>query len=485
MPEAVRVRLAPSPTGQFHIGTARTALFNYLFAKKHGGEFILRIEDTDKERSDDVFTKDILEGLLWLGLGWDEGPEVGGSYGPYFQQERLESYRRFAQELLEQGKAYRCYCSAEELERDRQNQLDHAQAPKYSGRCRHLSLEEKDEFERSGRESVIRFAVENQVVSFNDLIRGQVEFDAGGFGDFVIMRSDDTPLFAFSGIIDDALMKITHVLRGEEHLANTAKQILLAEALQVLPPQYGHLPLILNPDKSKMSKRSGPVSITDDFRHRGYLPQALVNFMVLLGWASGTDREIYSLEELVEEFTLERVGKSPSVFDQEKLDWMNGYYIRNLPLGDVASYAQDFIKNKQLAKAVLKDQAYYLKVIACVRERLKRLDEIEENINFFYFEPSYKPSLLIAKKSTPARTKKALKLALASLKKLSQFSLDETETVLRQAARESDLKDGELLWAVRASISGQQASPGAFELLEVLGKTKSLARLEKAIENLG
>lgn len=485
MSEAVRVRLAPSPTGQFHIGTARTALFNYLFAKKHGGDFILRIEDTDKERSDEIYTKDIIEGLLWLGLGWDEGPEVGGNYGPYFQQERLESHRQFAQKLLDQGRAYRCYCSAEELERDRQNQLDHAQAPRYSGRCRHLSLKEKDNFERSGRKSVIRFAVENQVVTFNDLIRGQVEFDASSFGDFVIMRSDGTPLFVFSGIVDDVLMKITHVLRGEEHLANTAKQILLAEALQVLPPQYGHLPLILNSDKSKMSKRSGPVSVTDDFRRRGYLPQALINFMALLGWASGTDREIYSLEELVQEFTLERVGKSPSIFDQEKLDWMNGHYIRNLPLGDVASYAQEFIKNKQLAKAILKDQAYYLQVIACVRGRLKRLDEVEEEINFFYFEPSYKPSLLIAEKSTKARTKKALNAALAALKDLSQFSPDDTEIVLRQAARANDLKDGELLWAVRASLSGQKASPGAFELLGVLGKTKSLARLEKAIESLG
>jgi len=484
MASDIRVRLAPSPTGKLHIGTARTALFNYLFAKKHNGSFVVRIEDTDKERSNELFTKDILEGLLWLGLGWDEGPEIGGRYGPYFQQERLETYEQLTETLLAEKKAYRCYCSTEELEQERAAQKTRGEAPKYSGRCRHLTGQAIDQFEREGRRAVIRFAVEPQIVGFKDLIRGPVEFDAGLFGDFVVVRSDGLPLFLYSNVIDDHLMQISHVLRGEDHLVNTAKQILLNEALNFLSPEYGHFPLILNPDRSKMSKRKDPVSITDDFRSRGFLPEALVNSLALLGWSSGTDRELYSLKELVDEFELERVGKSPSIFDLEKLTWMNGHYIRSLPIGEIASRAQSFINDKKLFEKTIQRPDYFLEVVALTRDRIRQLDEIEELIGYFFNPPKYEAQLLIAKKSDKKRTLLALEAAGQALKPLKQFGLDETEKTLRQAAADSQLKDGELLWAVRVALSGKDASPGCFELLDILGKEESLKRLAAARRRL-
>lgn len=480
----VRVRIAPSPTGKFHIGTARTALFNYLFAKKNGGKFIVRIEDTDRERNDDVYVKDIIDGLLWLGLGFDEGPEVGGPYGPYFQSERLDLYKPYVEQLLKEHLAYRCYCTAEELTKVREADQKKGLAPKYSGRCRDLTASEVDKFEREGRASVIRFRTEPRKVKFTDLIRDEVEFDVALFGDFVIVRSDGTPLFVLSNVIDDSLMKISHVLRGEEHLANTAKQIILAQALNILSPEFGHFPLIFNPDRTKMSKRKDPVSVSDDFRAKGYLPEAMVNFMALLGWSGENDREIYTLPELAEEFELERVGKSPSVFDIEKLKWMNGCYIRNASIGEVASEAQNFIIDKKLLQATLDKPDFYLETIALVRDRLKTYADIEEAIELFYAAPKYDAELLVAKKSTVKNAQLALIVAEQTLKQIETFSLDELEPSLRGAAASNQLTDGELLWAVRAALSGRAASPGCFELLGILDKEESLKRIATAIKKL-
>ncbi|MEK9167448.1 MAG: glutamate--tRNA ligase [Patescibacteria group bacterium] len=484
MAEEIRVRIAPSPTGRFHIGTARTALFNYLFARKFDGKFVVRVEDTDKERHDETSLKDILEGLKWLGMEWDEGPEVEGPYGPYFQQERLGLYEPFTAQLLEKKLAYKCYCTQEELATDREAQESKKLSPKYSGRCRDLTAQEIDKFEREGRTSTIRFAVEPQTVSFEDLIKGKVEFDAGLFGDFVIVRTDGMPLFVFSNVIDDNLMKISHVLRGEEHLVNTAKQILLANALNFLSPQFGHFPLILNPDRSKMSKRKNPVSITDDYKAKGFLPDALVNFIALLGWNPGTDREIFTMRELIDEFEIDRVGKSPSIFDTEKLLWMNGYYIRQKSIGEVASEAQNFIADKELLQKTLDKPDYFLDVIALVHDRLKTLGEIEGLIDYFFVAPSYENSLLIAKKSTKENTLLALKAATAVIAEIKTLALDMVEPALRGAAEDLKIKDGELLWAVRVALSGRDASPGCFELLSVIGKEESLKRLTTAIKKL-
>ncbi len=484
MAEEIRVRIAPSPTGRFHIGTARTALFNYLFARKFGGKFIVRVEDTDSVRQDESSLRDILEGLLWLGLSWDEGPQIGGPYGPYYQSERLALYEPFIAQLIEKKAAYRCYCTPEELAVEREIQQSKGTAPKYSGRCRHLSAQEVDRFEREGRKSVVRFVVEPQKVSFDDLIRGQVEFDAALFGDFVIIRGDGMPLFVFSNVIDDNLMKISHVLRGEEHLVNTAKQLLLADKLNFLSPQFGHFPLILNADRSKMSKRKNPVSITDDYKQAGFLPDALINFIALLGWSSGTDREIFTLKELADEFEISRVGKSPSIFDREKLMWMNGYYIRQKSIGELASNAQNFIHDKKLFRQTLARPDYFLEAMALVHDRLKTLGETEALIDYFFIAPQYEPSLLIAKKSTQKNTVAALQAAAEVVSKLKTLGLDEIEPALRDAAAELKIKDGELLWAVRVALSGRDASPGCFELLAVIGKEESRKRIKLAIKKI-
>ncbi|MCR4278223.1 MAG: glutamate--tRNA ligase, partial [Candidatus Berkelbacteria bacterium] len=355
---------------------------------------------------------------------------------------------------------------------------------KYSGHCRNLTATEIDQYEQAGRPSAVRFIVEPQVVSFDDLIKGKVEFDASLFGDFVIQRSDGMPLFVLSNVIDDNLMKISHVLRGEEHLVNTAKQILLANALNFLNPQFGHLPLILNSDRSKMSKRKNPVSISDDYKAKGFLPDALVNFIALLGWNSGTEREIFSMQELIDEFEISRVGTSPSIFDTEKLLWMNGYYIRQKTIGEIASEAQNFITNKELFQKTLAKPDYFLDAIALVQDRLRTLGEVEGLIDYFFIAPSYEPLLLIAKKSTKENTLSALKAAITVITELDTLALDKVEPALRGAAEDLKIKDGELLWAVRVALSGRDASPGAFELLGVIGKEESVKRINTAIKKL-
>ncbi|MBC7074377.1 glutamate--tRNA ligase, partial [Candidatus Parcubacteria bacterium] len=326
-PGKIRVRFAPSPTGYLHIGGVRTALFNFLFAKKNQGVFILRIEDTDKERSKKEYEENIMESLRWLGIEWDEGPDKGGPFGPYRQSERGEFYKKYLQKLLNEGKAYYCFCTKEELEAERQYLLSLGQAPRYSGKCRNLPKEVVEKNLKEKKESVIRLKVEPQKVVFFDLIRGKIEVEAELLGDFVIAKSLTEPLYNFACVVDDYEMKITHVIRGEEHISNTPKQILIQKALGFPQPQYAHLPLILAPDRSKLSKRHGAVSVWE-YKKMGYLPEALLNFLAFLGWNPGTNREIYSLSALIKDFSLERIQKSGAVFNQKKLDFLNGFYIR-------------------------------------------------------------------------------------------------------------------------------------------------------------
>lgn len=474
----IRVRIAPSPTGRLHIGTARVALFNYLFAKKHGGKFIVRVEDTDSVRSTDEFDKDILNGLEWLGLHWDEGPKVGGEFGPYYQHERLELYSTQLDKLLAAGRAYKCFCTAEELEAEREDQQKKGQAPRYSGGCRNLSPEETEK--KGDAKYAVRLKVEPGKIEFNDLVRGQVEFDSEQFGDVVLARSDGSPLFLFTNVVDDDAMKISHVLRGDDHLTNTAKQILIAQALGLTPPQFGHLPMILNADRSKMSKRKDPVSVTADYQAKGYLPEALVNFIALLGWAPGDDKEIFTLEELTKAFDLAQVGKSPSVFDPAKLLWMNGYYLRQLSLAELKSRVDEFVRNDKLRSEIVARPELYDKALELIHERIKTLAEIEELVSLFFEKPDYPAELLIEKKSDRTRSKHALDVATKALESAGDFSTKHCETLLRQSAADNQLKDGELLWAVRVALTGKPASPGAFEMLEALGKEESLERLAKA-----
>lgn len=330
----LRVRMAPSPTGPLHIGTARTSLYNYLTARHRGGTFVLRIEDTDVTRSTTDFERDIIEGLHWLGITWDEGPQVAGGedigrYAPYRQSQRLDRYAAEAERLLADGNAYRCYCTSDELEAVRRKQEANHEPPRYSGRCRNLGDAERNAFEAEGRQGAIRFIVPPETVSWDDLVRGEVEFDNALLGDFVIVRADGSPLYNFTVVVDDAEMQISEVIRGEDHISNTPKQIALYRALGYPLPRFGHIPLILNPDRTKMSKRKSQTAM-DEYRRQGYLPEALVNFLAFLGWSPGTEEEIFSLDELAERFELGKVHKGGAIFDKDRLDYLNGVYIRSL-----------------------------------------------------------------------------------------------------------------------------------------------------------
>lgn len=452
----IKVRIAPSPTGFFHLGTARTALFNYLFVKKSKGKFVLRIEDTDKERSEKEYEDDIVNSLKWLGLEWDEGP--------YRQSERTEIYQKYLKKLLKSGQAFWCYHTKEELEEEKQEQMKRKEAP------RHICDQKKG----NKKEGIIRFHCPDEKIVLNDLIRGKIEFDTSLLGDISIAKDEETPLFILTNTIDDYEMKISHVIRGEDHLSNTQKQILLAEALDFNPIKYAHLPLILGSDKSKLSKRHGAVAV-GEYRKQGYLPEAMVNFMALLGWNPGTKKERFSLEELIEEFSLDRIQKGGAVFDIQKLDWLNGHYIRRMDLDELTEKCLPYFKIKDVKFE------YAKKIVALEQERLKKLSEIGELSSFFFEdELDYSPDLLIWKKMSFKEIKKNLDLLKEKLSKMDKFDQKSLKDTLMPLAEKRG--SGEILWPLRVALSGRKASPGPFEIAEILGKEKTLKRIEEAIK---
>jgi len=498
-----RVRIAPSPTGFLHIGTARTALFNYLFAKKHNGKFILRIEDTDSERSSKEFEQDIVEGLEWLKISWDEGPDETGDYGPYKQSQRKKIYKKYIKKLLDEDKAYYCYCSKEELEAQRQYQLSIGEAPKYNGKCRGLKKKQKGDY-------VIRFKTPAEKVSFNDVIKGKIEFDASLLGDITIAKDEETPLYNLAAVIDDYEMKITHVLRGEDHLSNTPKQILLFKALELDVPEYGHFALILGPDKTKLSKRHGAVSV-NAYKDLGYLPEAMVNFISFLGWNPGTEKEIFSLNTLIKEFSLERSQKSSSIFNIKKLDWINGFYIRGKSLKALTQecipyLAEDLIeptlvgeehlvgigpveiKEKFIIKATKEkvDFEYIKTIVSLYQKRLKHLSEISELTDFFFKKDlDYKKEMLLWKTMDETDLKTSLEALEGLLEPVSsaKWSKSHIEKILLEKASETGDR-GMLLWPLRVALSGKESSAPPFDIAWVLGKEKTLLRLKQAKEKL-
>jgi glutamyl-tRNA synthetase len=509
--EPVRVRFAPSPTGFLHIGSARTVLFNWLFAKQNKGKFILRIEDTDIERSNPEFEKDIIAGIKWLGLDWDEGPippESGeftisnfqfsnkyiGEYGPYRQSERLDIYEKYLRQLIDENKAYYCFCSKEQLELDRQAMLAQGLAPKYSGRCRHLSKEEAENRLKNGEPAVIRFRVPETEIEFNDLIRGKIKVNTTLIGDIVIARNFRSPLYNFSAAVDDFEMKITHIIRGEDHISNTPKQILIQKALGFNEPKYAHLPLILAPDRSKLSKRYLETSL-NDYRKQGYLPEAIVNFLALLGWHPKDDKEILSLEELINEFDLKRVQKAGAVFNIEKLEWLNSQYIKKTNAESLAEKIKDFIP---IEWSKDENRTLLVKAIEIEKERMQKLTDFKELADFFFVLPDYDARLLIWPRLTPLKPfeeNEELKInknkTLANLKLLLQEINNFFKADFNKASLEKLIMPltevwgrGELLWPLRVALSGKEASPGPFELMEVLGKEETLRRLNIAIEKL-
>ena len=470
-------------------------MFNYLFARHLGGTFIFRLEDTDQARSTVEFENDILEGLHWLGIQWDEGPGIGdeperGSYGPYRQMQRRARYTEAADRLLAEDKAYYCYCSPEELETERKRQESARQAPSYSGRCAHLTAAEKATFEAEGRKPVVRFRIPaNRTIAFDDIVRGHVEIDTSALGgDLVILRSDLTPLYHFTVAVDDAAMAITHVIRGEDHLSNTPKHILLFEALGSAVPQFAHLPLILNPDRTKMSKRKSRTAVAD-YRADGFIPEAFVNYLALLGWSTGTEEEVLSMAELVERFELSAVNSAAAVFDRERLEWLNGQWIRRLSADDLIDRLRPFLETELAAGRIdwLPSDGALRALLPVVQERLPTLSAVGDLIGFLFVKDLERnPALIVPKRWDAATTAAALGAARKTIADVGEvvWEADEIEPPLRRLVEEHGWKAGDVFMAIRVAITGRAVSPPLFDTMVALGYERTLARLDRAIETL-
>ncbi|MFA5228410.1 MAG: glutamate--tRNA ligase [Candidatus Paceibacterota bacterium] len=453
----IRTRFAPSPTGPLHIGTIRTALFPFLFAQKNKAVFILRIEDTDKERSKKEWENELLKGLDWLGIKWNEGP--------FRQSERNDLYKKQLEKLIEDGHAYHCFCSKEEVEAQKEHLMALGEAPVYRGKCRDLSKETVEKYIKEGRPSVIRFRTPvNQVISFDDIIRGKIDNNTNVMGDFVIAKDFNNFLFNFTCAVDDMLMEVSHVIRGEDHIPNTPKQILIINALGGEEPKYAHLPLILGTDKKKMSKRTGKTSLSD-YIAEGYLPEAVLNFIAFLGWNPGTSKEIYTMEELINDFSLEKIQKSAAIFNIDKLDWINGLYIRKMPITELTEKCLPYLPPKPIEELS--------KIVALYHERLKKLSEITELTDYFFKEKlEYDKELLRWKDMSDEEIK-------SSLEK-SYNTILEDKDVMELANKESNR--GNILWPLRVALTGKKNSAGPLDIINVLGKEKTLKRIKEAIE---
>ncbi len=465
-------RFAPSPTGYLHLGNARTAIFSYLFARHHRGKFILRVEDTDRERSTKEFEGMLLEDLKWLGIEWDEF---------YRQSERFDIYREYAEKLVQSGHAYPCFCTVEELEEERKKAGERGVPYRYSGKCRALSKEEVEEFKRQGKPYTIRFRVpDGRVVVFEDLIKGHIAINVDDFGDFVIVRSDGTPTYNFVVVVDDALMGVTHVIRGEDHIPNTPKQILIYEALRFEIPKFAHLPVILGEDRSKLSKRHGAVSVRN-YREEGYLPEALFNFLCLLGWSPPEEgREIFSKEELIELFTLEGVNSAPAVFNKEKLRWMNGVYIREvLSLDRLVEEFMPFLERAGYRA----DKEYVKRVLQKTRDSFDTLLEGVERLRPFFAESlSYSEEAMAVLENQHSRA--VLELFLQKVQE-GQLNSQKVKEIAKEIQRELNLKAKDVWHALRASLTGELEGVGVDILCDVMPKEKVVERVIKALTLLG
>lgn len=468
----IKVRFAPSPTGYFHIGSARTALFNYLFAKKYNGEFILRIEDTDRARIVPGSLNDIKESLKWIGVKWDK---------LYIQSERMEIYKKYALELAEKEKAYYCFCPPERLENLRKEREAKKLPPMYDGKCRDLTKEEIKENLKKQEKFVIRQKVpKDGITEFNDIIRGNIKFENKLIDDSVLLKSDGYPTYHLANVVDDYLMKISHVIRAEEWLPSTPKHILIYKAFGWKIPEFAHLPMVLGTDHSKLSKRHGATSVKE-YREQGYLPEALINFIALLGWAPHDNREIFSLKELIKEFSLERVQKGGAIFNIEKLDWINGQYIKKTSVKKLTELCLPYLlpAGRQFLKKYLE------KIIKLEQPRLVKLSEIAEKTNYFFSDPEYDKELLKWKNMIDGEIKESLEKSLEIASNISEakFKLKNIEKLfLKEAEKAGDR--GRLLWSLRAALSGKKASPGPFEIADILGKKKVLERIKKALGKL-
>lgn len=468
----VRCRLAPAPTGYLHVGNARTGLFNWLFARHSGGSFILRVEDTDRRRSTEEAFGGLLHSLRWLGLDWDEGPGVGGDYGPYRQTERLDRYAEVTERFLQEGRAYHCYCTPEELEERRRKALRSGETPGYDGRCRNLTAAERAAFEREGRRPAVRFAMPGRDVVVDDLIRGAAHFPAGDLKDFVIVRSDGTPTYLLAAAVDDVAMRLTHVIRGEDLLPSTPRQLEIIGALGATPPRYAHLPLITGPNGQPLSKRFGSVAV-EHFREEGYLPEALVNYLALLGWSFDAKTTFFSLAELIERFDLGRVSHNPATFDLEKLTWMNGHYIRQAEGERLAG----LLSADLAGRGIVADPAVVGRGVPLVRERMHTIQEGAGLLEFLFTDAG--PDERARKMLGPERAS-LLHDAADRLEKAEPWTHQEIERELRDLQASSGLSARNAFQPIRAAVTGTLVSPPLFESIELLGRDRSVVRLRRA-----
>jgi glutamyl-tRNA synthetase len=477
--DTTRVRFAPSPTGHLHVGGARTAIYNWLFARHTGGRFVLRIDDTDPERSSPEFTDAILRGMRWLGLDWDEGPEAGGDYGPYFQSERAGRYDEAAGRLLDAGTAYKCYCTPEELARKRDEAIAAKRPPGYDRACRDLSVEERSALELKGIPHVIRFAVPREgQTGFTDAIRGALSVENAHVEDFVVVRSDGTPTYNFASTLDDADMRITHVIRGDDHLSNTPKQILILTALGEPVPIFAHLPMIWGQDKTRLSKRHGATSI-ESYRDQGYLPDALVNFLSLLGWSPGSEETLFARDDLVRLFTLDRVASSAAIFDHAKLDWMNGQYMRALSAAEFIDRARPFLEAAGLDISQPRPPGWWDSLAEITNERIERFDQLPDLVRFLFGEVGVDPAAA-AKALASEDCPKWLDSVATALAGIDPFGSAPIEAAMRAMPEELGVKPKPLFQAVRAAVTGTLVSPPLFESIALLGKADTIRRLSAA-----
>ncbi|CED99968.1 Glutamyl-tRNA synthetase [Caldibacillus thermoamylovorans] len=479
----IRVRYAPSPTGHLHIGNARTALFNYLFARNQKGQFIIRIEDTDQKRNIVGGEESQLKYLKWLGMDWDESVDVGGEYGPYRQSERLDIYKKYYEDLLEKGLAYKCYCTEEELEKEREEQIARGEAPRYSGKCRHLTKEDQARLEAEGRKPSIRFRVpEGKVYRFNDIVKGEVSFASEDIGDFVIVKKDGMPLYNFAVAIDDHLMKISHVLRGDDHISNTPKQLMIYEAFGWEPPTFGHMTLIVNENHKKLSKRDESIiQFIEQYEALGYLPEALFNFIALLGWSPVGEEEIFSKEELIEIFDPARLSKSPAVFDRQKLIWMNNQYMKKLPVEKVVELALPHLVNAgRVPENPSPEQLEMVnKLVALYQEQMSYGAEIVSLSELFFKEEiSYDETgkAILSEEQVP----EVLRAFLQELEDLEPFEAAEIKAAIKRVQKATGQKGKKLFMPIRVAVTGQEHGPELPNTIELLGKET----VKKRIQNI-
>jgi glutamyl-tRNA synthetase len=480
---APRVRFAPSPTGYLHVGGARTALFNWLYARHHGGTFVLRVEDTDVERSSAGMVTGILDGLRWLGLDWDEGPDVGGPHAPYFQSGRLDRYWAAAATLVANGHAYYCYCAAERLSAEREKAEQRGEAWRYDRACLALPPERVAQLEAAGAPRAIRFKVPAARTAFADAVHGEIEFDAGSVEDFVVLRSDGHPTYHLSVVVDDIDMAITHVIRGDDHISNTPKHVMLFGALGAPVPQFAHVPLILGADKKRLSKRHGATSVTD-YRRQGYAPAAMVNFLALLGWSPGGDRELMSISELIDSFSLEGISGGDAVFNTEKLDWMNGQYVARLPIGDLVGEVKPLLAEADLWPRPALNIEWLGRLIELLRPRVKRLTDFVDLAKPFLADTvEYERDAVDKHLGAPDLAPHIAALA-AALSRVDPFDEPHVEAVVRGTAGQRGIKAAALIHATRVAATGRTTSPGIFDVLVLLGRERTVRRLEQLLNFL-